>query len=370
MMAHRKLLLGVFFTGFLAWGCTDLSPPSQPARAVPEALVWIQDTLQHFMAEGHIPGLAVAIGAGDTLLWQRAYGWADIALQQQADENTLWRIASISKSFTGIALGQLVEAGKLDLDARVRHVLPSFPQKKYPVTIRQLAGHLGGIRHYRGDEYYNQVTYPNIRAVLELFQEDPLAFEPGTAFLYSSHGYTLLSAVLEEAAGVPFTSYLKSNVLDTAGMDRTIPDRASPVPPHRAQFYQWTNGRLIEAPIVDNSHRWAAGGYLSTAGDLIRFGNSVLAHRLVAPETRQLLFTPLHTSDGQAYRYGLGWAVKDHRGVRYVGHTGGAVGGSSVLILSPRHHMVLTLLCNMQGVELHELATVLLDRLVQSSLVN
>src|SRR5206468_1685051 len=133
------------------------------------------------------------------------------------------------------AVALLYEQGKLDLDAPVQRYVPAFPTKPYPITTRELAGHLAGIRHYRGDEFRLNRHFDTVVEGLSIFEDDSLLFPPGTKFSYSSYGWNLISAVVEGASGETFLRYISDHVFRPLGMTRTAPDRVDSLIPHRTQ---------------------------------------------------------------------------------------------------------------------------------------
>src|SRR5262249_37165742 len=134
------------------------------------------------------------------------------------------RIGSVSKPLTAALLGLLVEEGRLDLDAPVQAYVPDFPRKAWPITTRQLAGHLAGVRHYRGHEFEIRDHYATVLEGLAIFENASLLFQPGTKFSYSSYGWNLISAVLEGAAHESFLPMMQARVFEPAGMAHTAPD--------------------------------------------------------------------------------------------------------------------------------------------------
>jgi serine beta-lactamase-like protein LACTB len=138
-------------------------------------------------------GLSVAVSVCGAAVWSASYGFADLENQVPVDEDTRFRVGSVSKTLTATALAQLAEQGQLDLDAEVQTYVPDFPKKAWPVTVRQVAGHLGGIRHYEGDEFFSADAYASVNDGLAIFADDPLVHQPGSAFLYSTYGWNLPS---------------------------------------------------------------------------------------------------------------------------------------------------------------------------------
>jgi CubicO group peptidase (beta-lactamase class C family) len=301
------------------------------------------------MASTLAPGAQIAVSRNGKLVWSESFGCADLELDVPVSAKTRIRIGSVSKPLTSAALGALVEQGRLDLDAPVQLYVPDFPKKAWPVTSRQLAGHLAGVRHYEGDEYRIRDHYDSVRAGLAIFEKDALLFEPGTKYSYSSYGWNLLSAVIEGASGEPFLSLMQKRVFGPAGMRNTSADDPAPIVPGRARSYtrDALTGHVVNAPYVDNSYKWAGGGFVSTAEDLVAFANALLEGRLLNSATVKLLWTSLKTSDGKPTEYGLGWTVdRDSKGRARVRHSGGAMGGSANLVLYPEQSLVVALLVN------------------------
>ncbi len=301
------------------------------------------------MASTQAPGVSIAVARGGRLVWSEGIGCADLEQEVPVTPITRLRIGSVSKPLTSVLLGLLVEEGRLDLDAPVQTYVPDFPRKAWPITTRQLAGHLAGVRHYKPGEFESREHYATVREGLAIFENDPLLFEPGTKFSYSSYGWNLISAVLEGAAHEKFLPMMQARVFAPAGMAHTSPDDPERIVPDRGRFYTRTGdtGAVVNAGYVDNSIKWAGGGFLSTAEDLVTFGNALLEGRLVKPETLRLLWTSQHTADGKETEYGMGWGVRrDARGRRRISHSGGAQGGTAYLLIFPEERFVIAMIVN------------------------
>ena len=323
--------------------------PAAYAAAVARARAIVCDRLV-----GKIPGLQVAVAVGGKLVWSEAFGYADLAPEVPVTAETQFRIGSVSKPLTAAAVALLYEQGKLDLDAPVQRYVPSFPDKGYPITTRQLAGHLAGIRHYRGDEFLLNRHFDTVLEGLAIFQGDLLLSPPGTKFSYSSYGWNLISAVVEGAAGQDFLTYMSRNVLRPLGLTHTAPDRADSLIPNRTRFYErGADSGFVPAPPVDNSYKWAGGGFLSTAEDLVKFGSALLEPGFLKPATLELLFTSQRTSAGEPTGYGVGWFVAtDGRGHRWVSHGGGSVGGTTAFGVDRDSRVVVAITSNLTGAPL------------------
>ena len=318
---------------------------SGPAAAIEAA----RALLDSVMDAHAIPGLSVAVGKWSQVIWSEGFGFSDLTHDVTVTPLTKFRIGSVSKPITAAALAVLVEAGALDLDAPVQTYVPSFPEKRLPVTTRQLAGHIGGIRHYRGMENLSAVRYPTVPSGLAMFQDDSLINEPGTEFSYSSHGWNLISAVIEGASGESFLDYMDRVVFGPLGMRHTVAGHTDLVIPHRTRFYTATpDGEVVNAPFVDNSYKWAGGGFLSTPEDLLIFANAHLSAGFLQAETLELLFTSQRLRNGDETGYGIGWRTSVNSvGETVVSHSGGSVGGRTILTLNRDTGLIVAIVANL-----------------------
>jgi CubicO group peptidase (beta-lactamase class C family) len=303
-----------------------------------------------------IPGIAVAVARNGRIVWSEGFGWADLEQRVPVTPATEFRVGSISKSLTSAAVGLLVEAGTLDLDAAVQRYVPSFPVKRWPITTRQVAGHLAGIRHYRGDEFLLNRHYGSVLESLDIFEDDSLLFQPGTRFSYSSYGWNLVSAVIEAASGTSYLEFMRTRVFEPLHLVHTRPEFMDSIIPHRTRYYDRRGGQWLNSPRVDNSYKWAGGGFLSTAEDLVTYGSALLRPGFLRAETLRLLFTSQRTAAGEETGYGVGWFIgKSARGGPAYFHGGGSVGGTSQLLVFPQEGLVLAIVTNMTGASLRGL---------------
>lgn len=310
------------------------------------------------------PGLSVSVGIGGQIVWAEGFGWADLEQRVPVRASSRFRVGSVAKPLTAALLGLLYEEGQIDLDATVQTYVADFPEKRYPVTIRQLAGHLAGIRHYQGDEFLSSAHYETVSEGLPIFADDPLLFEPGTRYSYSSYGWNLLSAVIEGAAGEGFLEQMQSRVFEPLGMLDTTPDQNEMIVADRVRPYvRGEDGKFRNAPYVDNSYKWAGGGFLSTAGDLVRFGIAHMEPGLLEAETLDEWFTSQRTTGGEETGYGIGWRVSGQQGSRRVGHGGGSVGGTTTLAVYRDQGLVIAMVTNLSnggGFPVDEIAEIFL----------
>jgi len=344
-MRHKYKSLLLFFTLLLLLACgvdqPDVDPVELQAHKVMQAFFDVVDT----------PGLAVAVGQGGEIVWSEGFGFADLEQGVKVDPAaTLFRIGSVIKPMTAHAVAQLVLAGKLELDAPIQVYVPEFPGKRGPISTRQLLGHLAGIRHYQGDEFLSSNHYATVTEGLAIFQDDPLVHMPGEAYLYSSYGYNLVGAVIEGASGQTYLDYMTANVFEPLGMGNTVPDYLDQIIQGRGRYYYKEEDRLLNAPGVDNSYKWASGGVIGTAENLVWFGLAQLEEDPVIDTVKQSFWMEQKTNAGEGTKYGLGWAIRvDDNGRQWIGHGGGSVGGSTQFWINPDSGLVIVMISNLSG---------------------
>lgn len=347
------------------------APRASAQRAVStvpaEKIREIEALISAEMARQKIPGLSVALVTERRLSWSNGYGLADVENNVPAKASTVYRLASVSKPITAVAVMQLAERGKIDLDAPVGKYCPAFPSKQWPVTTRLVLAHLSGIRHYKSEEEINSTRhYETIAEGLSMFKDDPLLHEPGAKMTYSTFGYTLLGCMVEGASGAKFTDYVRVNVFAPAGMERARADSVADIIPNRAQGYRRTEGgELKNSALADTSYKVPGGGLVSTVEDLAKFAAAVETNRLLKHETTEQMFKSQKTSDGKETGYGLGWGVGTRNGRRAIGHSGAQQRVSTVLIVLPDQGLAVVIMANVEDVHLEDLALRISDVLLK-----
>jgi serine beta-lactamase-like protein LACTB len=333
----------------LLWTIGATGPAA--AQVSTGAIAAARELVRAKVAEQSIAGYVAGVYADGRIVWAEGFGDANVETGTPVLPSTRFRIGSVSKTFTAAAIGLLVEEGRLDLDAPVQRYVPDFPEKRYAITTRQLGGHIAGIRHYAGDEFSSNRSYASVSEALQVFDDDSLLFEPGTRYSYSSYGWNLISAIIEAASGEDFLDFMQQRVYAPLGMRHTGPDKVDSIIPQRTGYYMLRDSVLINGPFVDNSVKWAGGGFLSSAEDLLRFGAGHLEPGFLRAETLTLLQTSQRLRDDSETNYGIGWRVwETSQGRRAVGHTGGSVGGSTAFVMLPREGIVVAVIANMSGV--------------------
>jgi CubicO group peptidase (beta-lactamase class C family) len=324
--------------------------PSAGPSAWTGAAERARDIVRTSAAEQNLPGVSVAVGVDGDIVWAEGFGWADLEKRVPVAPNMRFRIGTASTALTSAAVGLLLEKDRLNLDDEIQLHVPEFPKKEWPVTVRQLMGHLAGVRNDSGDEgpLFSQQCGRPVEA-LPHFADRSLLFEPGTEYRYSSYGWILLSAAVEAAAGEPFLTFMRNQVFASLGMVDTtadsttqpVPDRATPYFPKFAADPRYGPDPMRE---INLSCYAGSSVFISTPSDLVRFGLAMNSGKLLKPETVQLLQTSQRLPSGDETGYGLGWDLETitvNGGTeQIIGHDGDVLGGTVASLLIPRDRRI------------------------------
>jgi CubicO group peptidase (beta-lactamase class C family)/pimeloyl-ACP methyl ester carboxylesterase len=267
--------------------------------------------VEQWMREQNVPGLTIGFSKGD-FTWVKAFGVADVENGTPMKTESSFRLASVQKSMTAVAVLQLVEEGKLDLDAEIQTYVPQYPKKAHPVTVRQLLSHLGGVPHYVNRAVEQHIKeHKTTRETIDIFAGFDLVAEPGTRFSYSTYGYNLLGAAIESVTGMPYGEYMTKKVWLPAGMTGTRMDDPATLIPNRVRGYRLAEGKLVNSEFIDISTRFAGGGTRGTVVDLLRFMKALNEGKLLSAESRRLMYTPARTRSGEEILYSMGWQIPE-----------------------------------------------------------
>ena len=304
---------------------------------------------KEFIEENGLHGAQISIGKGNEIIWSAAFGYADSENKIPVHDSTGFGINSISKSMTSVALIKLVSEGKLDLDIPIQQYVPDFPRKRYPITTRQLAGHLGGIRDYKEDDlgdFIRTEHFENATEATTIFKNDSLLFRPDTKFHYTTFGWNLIGAIIEGISKKNYLDYMQENIWNPIRLFNTCGDNNRVLIPNRSKFYDLT-GQAND--LGDWSYKYPGGGLLSTARDLVKFGNEILNGKYIDQNGKMILFESQTTIDGRKTGYGMGWYIGvDKNGHRMWYHPGDSFSSSSYLIIYPDDNLVIAFLANSQ----------------------
>ncbi len=358
-MVHLELMrltIAFFCLVLLPAACGEVAKPQEAA---------LEQAAAAGIAAARIPGLSVAVVSGAGPIWTRAWGFSDMENHVVTSPRTVFRLASIAKTFTATAAMALVEKGELNLDAEVQAYVP-FPRKKWPITTRQLLGHQAGIRHYNGPDFNSTRHYSGVLESLTIFALDPLLHEPGTKYFYSSYGFNLAGAVVERAAKKNYAEFVRETVLVPAGVESMRPDDVYAVIPYRARGYsRRKDGTIENCSLADLSNKLPGGGWLSTAGDLVLYARALVDGKIVGKSSLDAMWTRQKLANGETTGYGMGWNIAEVDGVRVVQHSGGQQGANTHLLIAPDKGIAIAVLANIEDAGTPAIAVEMLRALMK-----
>lgn len=304
------------------------------------------DALFAPFTSGVQPGAAVMIIRDGEILHQAGYGYANLDEQQPIRSNTAFRLASVSKQFTAMAVMVLEEDGALSYDDPVSKYLPQLAPYE-GVTIRHLLTHTGGL-----PEYYESIdtesSQPTNADALRLLGEmDEAVFAPGEQYEYSNPGYDMLAPLVEAASGMEFPVFMKQRVFEPAGMHASlIHDHRPPEIPHRALGYAPAGDGFALDDFDPLNGIVGSGGMYSTLQDFFAWDQALYGSAPVSRQSIQTAFTPMKLADGTSTDYGFGWRVDEYQGRRRVRHGGSWVGFRTHIARYPESRFSIVILSN------------------------
>lgn len=298
-------------------------------------------------------GAALGVIVDGEVAYLKGYGLADRENKIPVTRKTLFRWASISKCLTSVTAMQLYEKNLLDLSRDVRSYTPEFPDKKALITPRDLLCHQGGIVHYSNGKVIHtrrqyDVPHPfeSVVLALDTFRESPLVNQPGEKFSYTTHGYILLSAVIERAGKEKFASQVEKRIARPLGMTTLQPDYQWKHIPHRAVGYRKKNKKVVPSSNTDVSWKLGGGGFISNIDDLALFAKGLINGKLVKPETERLMWTPQKLKDSKSTTYGYGFNIKGTGKELQVAHSGGQEKTRTRMVIFPGKRMGVVVMSN------------------------
>ena len=320
---------------------SQVAAPRQDYSAVARAL---EQFIAREMADKELPAVSIALVDYQQIVWAKGFGFADPDAKTPATADTVYRVGSVSKLFTDIAVMQLVEQGKLDLDASVTRYLPTFrPSNSFgkPITLRQLMSHRSGLVREPPVGNYFDPTGPSLAKTIASLNSTKLVYAPESRTKYSNAAIATVGYVLERTQGEPFAKYLKHAVLDPLGLDNSSFEPTPQVTKNLAKAYMWTlDGRVFPAPTFQLGIS-PAGSMYTTVTDMGHFMSALFSGgkgskgQLLKGATLEQMWAPQYAKAGQKSGYGIGFGISDLEGHRKIGHGGAIYGFATQLSMLP-----------------------------------
>jgi CubicO group peptidase (beta-lactamase class C family)/D-alanyl-D-alanine dipeptidase len=317
----------------------------EPVGRYADAARALTTLIEHERAAKGVPAISIALVDGQRVVWARGFGWADSTAGVAADAQTVYRVGSVSKLFTDVAIMKLVEKKQLDLDAPIQRYLPDFhPRNPFggEITIRELTSHRAGLTREPPVGNYFDDTNPSLAATVASLNATSLVYKPGSRSKYSNAGIAVLGYVLEKTQRESFYPYLKRAVLDPMEMSSSAFEPLPAIQRRLAKATMWTlHGRQFEAPTFQLG-MGPCGSMYSTVLDLSRFlgvlfagGATQSGSRVLAKSTLDSMWTPQFAAPGAATGFGIGFNVGSLDGHRTIGHGGAIYGFATTLLALP-----------------------------------
>lgn len=335
----------------LAMAFTPSAVDARPAELTNEQAAQVSEKVLKALIEMNgVPGMGAAVWRDGKVIWTGSAGFRDVERRLPVDPDTVFRIASVSKLIGVAAAARLQQEGALDVNQPVASILPYLSDKWAPLTTRQLAAHIAGLPHYQDvDAKRGGTHYASVGDAVGIFKDRDLLSQPGSKYSYSSWGYTLLSAVVEQRAGMPFLDYVAKRI--TPGLV-IVPDATDSGDLAASKAYEFVDGQVQPAAPHDFSYTWAGGGFGATPNALVEFGGRMMRGRVVSSTTFDWMLKPAALNNGSVVMdgedlVGFGWRTgKDIDGERIAHHAGVTVGARSALVLWPDRSVAVSLLSN------------------------
>jgi CubicO group peptidase (beta-lactamase class C family) len=323
------------------------------------------------MQKNHIPGISVAVLSQGKIVFSRQYGLSNVELSVLVNSNSPFKIASLTKPITAIAVMLLAEEGKLSLDSMLSHYLQELPSQWNTVTVRQVLSHTSGIPDYFQSPDWSwrnswrlDLTHDEF---LKMTAKAPMTFNPGTNMKYSNSGFYLLGMLIENVSGNSYEEYIDKHVFKPLQMNSTRRDSAEAIIPNRVSGYTFKDGKLRNAEYTSDTWAYSEGGIITTALDLAKFDSALYTDKLLKRSTIEQMWTPSNLSNGKKgvigdngagkpNYYGLGWYISDYHNHKLILHGGQKPGFTSNYFRFINDKLTVIVLSNLSYSPLYEIA--------------
>lgn len=297
------------------------------------------------------PGAVVLLAKEGTVLYEKAFGLANIEQSLPMKTTDVFRIGSNTKQFTAVAILQLAEAGKLTLQDDITKYIRTYPTHGKKITIENLLTHTSGIANYTGLPGFNDLKRKSMTPIelVAFFKDAPMDFDPGTDFRYDNSGYILLGYIIEKITGQPYARYIRENIFQPAGMIHSFYDLPQELIPDRITGYKKAGAHYVNADFLDMSLPYAAGALLSTAGDLCRWYRTLVSGKIIGSASLQKAWSSYRLPGGRPTGYGYGWFTGNVRGRPAVKHVGVVNGFVTYTAYLPKEKITVVILSNSES---------------------
>ena len=337
--------LAIFVLGILFLGLSGVAS-AQPQS--PDALSARFDKMLSEQFKDGGPGATVLVARKGRVVYTRAFGLANMELDAPMQVASVFKIGSITKQFTAVAVLQLAERGKLSLQDDITRFIPDYPTGGRKITIEHLLTHTSGIWNYSSmtdDAKRGAMDFTPVE-LIDHFKNQPMRFDPGTKWEYSNSNYALLGAIIEKITGQTYGAYLEENIFKPAGMTHSLYANDVRLVENRADGYSMNEEGIVNTAYLSMTHPYAAGSILSTAEDLFKWNQALQSGKLLKRETLQKAWTRYKLVDGTETSYGYGWRMGYIQESRSLWHGGWVNGFITMAMYLPDEDVFVAVLSN------------------------
>ena len=302
-----------------------------------------------YKADG--PGCAALVAVKGQVVYEKAFGMANLELGVAMRPEMVFRIGSVTKQFTAVAILKLMEEGKLGLQDEITKYIPDYPTHGHKITIEHLLTHTSGIKSYTDMGTFGEIERKDMKPeeLVDFFKSQPMDFAPGTDWNYSNSGYFLLGVIVEKVSGMSYPEYVETQFFKPLGMTRSYYGSDSKLIPNRASGYQKGPDGIVNADMMSMTLPYAAGSIQSTVGDLYKWHQGLHSGKVVKKETLEKAFVEYKLPDGRPTQYGYGWVIGLLQGSVTIEHGGGINGFLTNVIYLPKEDVFVAVFSNSTG---------------------
>ncbi len=300
------------------------------------------------MQKNHVPGMSLTVMIDSNIVLSKQYGYTDLTNKIQVKKSTIFRIASLSKVITSAAVMKLLEQHQISLDSSINKYVRNFSKKKWDIPVKYLLNHTAGIRHYKGNEFYSPGNYRTIQDAIKIFNKDSLLFEPGTNISYSSYGYNLLGAMIENVTNKPFQQYVYENFISPIKCKNIIPEISTSNITNKTKFYMYEKDSVIvECPNINVSYKLPTGGYLASSDDFAKLTYNIFCGNLLSDSVANIYKSGTYLNNNKSTYYSYGLRMSNVKKETIYWHLGSTYGSSSAVVIDPKKKITIVWITNL-----------------------
>ena len=294
------------------------------------------------------PGAAVIVVKDGKVVFRKGYGMANLELGVPVEPDMVFRLGSITKQFTAVAILMLVEQGKISLDDDLTKFLPDYPTKGQKITVTHLLTHTSGIKPYTSLPEWLAMWRKDVplNELIAVFKDKPMDFAPGERYAYNNSAYVLLGAIIEKTSGQSYADFVEKNIFAPLGMTHSFYDDTARVFPRRVSGYSKPKDTWLNAAYLSMSQPHAAGSLASSVDDMALWDAALYTEKLLKQETLKRAWTSAKLNSGRLTGYGFGWSLNSYEGHATIEHSGGINGFSTYAVRMPDDRVYVAVLTN------------------------